>query len=90
MSNFEYSDELVELFKKSQFSTTEAKLVNLNTGKEVDITPDEDGYVYIPEITELYPSSLVKNGDDEYAGDDYSFIVKLINEFRNQILKKGV
>ncbi|AEO93346.1 gp75 [Bacillus phage G] len=84
MKNITFSDELMELFKHSQFFKHEAKLVNLNSGKEVDIEPDEDGYVYIPEVTEFSPTSLVKNGDDEDAQHDYVFMVKLINEFRNQ------
>lgn len=85
---FEFSEELIEMFKRSQFSSEEAKLINLNSGKEIDIKPDEDGWIYIPELTYLHPTSLTNNGDDENAGSDYSFVMKLINEFREQVLRK--
>lgn len=83
----EFSKELIDAFKKSQFFNTEASLYNMNTGRTIDTEPDEEGYVYIPEMTNLYPTSLVKNGDDEDAEYDYVFIMKLINEFRDQALK---
>lgn len=82
------SQEIVDLFNKSSFKKEAASLYNLNSSKKVDMTPDEDGYFYVPESTTLSPTSLMMNGDDEDAHIDYAFIVKLINEFRNQQLEK--
>lgn len=84
-----FSKELIDLFEKSSFKNEPAKLIDLNSrGKEIDITPDEDGWVYIPELTTLHPTSLTANGDDEMACYDYVFIMKLINEFREQNKEK--
>lgn len=85
----EFSEEVIKLFNESSFKDSEAKLVDLNNGRTINIDErDEDDWIYIPELTSLDPTSLVKNGDDEYAPIDYTFLVKLINEFRSQIKDK--
>ena len=81
----EFSQELVELFKKTCFEDECAVLINLDRGKPIDIEPDEDGYIYIPELTALHPTTLVRNGEGEDDCYDFIFITKLINEFRKQV-----
>ncbi|MNC30643.1 hypothetical protein D3C75_789320 [compost metagenome] len=80
-----FPENLVQLFKETSMYKEPAKL---SAGRgEIKPEYDEEGYLYIPECTELLPTTLMKNGEWEHDMYDYPFLVLLINEFRKKVLE---
>jgi len=57
-------------------------LVSLGTGKKIDLTPDEDGYVFIPEDVMFGDTCLIFNGEPESRADDARFLENAPSDIR--------